>query len=81
VILNQEMRYRHRSGLGAVVFYDGGNVFATVRDVSFDLRHTVGAGLRWASPVGLLRLDVGFPLDRQGDEKSYRFFFGLGQAF
>jgi outer membrane translocation and assembly module TamA len=81
VILNQELRYRHRSGLGAVVFYDLGNVFARVRDLSFDLRHTLGAGLRWASPVGLLRIDAGFPLDRQGDERRYRLFFGLGQAF
>ena len=81
VILNEEMRYRHRSGLGAVVFYDGGNVFAKVRDMRFDLRHTLGAGLRWASPVGLLRVDVGFPLDREGDEKGFRLFFGLGQAF
>jgi outer membrane protein insertion porin family len=63
------------------VFYDLGNVFATVRDMSFDLRHTLGAGLRWASPVGLLRVDLGFPLDRQEGEKAYRLFFGLGQAF
>jgi len=81
VILNQELRYRHRSGLGAVVFYDLGNVFARVRDLSLNLRHTLGAGLRWASPVGLLRIDAGFPLDRQGDERRYRLFFGLGQAF
>jgi outer membrane protein insertion porin family len=81
VILNQELRYRHASGLGAVVFYDLGNVFARVHDLRFDLRHTLGAGLRWASPVGLLRIDAGFPLDRDGDEKPYRLFFGLGQAF
>jgi outer membrane protein insertion porin family len=81
VIVNEELRYRHRSGLGAVVFYDLGNVFATVHDMSFDLRHTLGAGLRWASPVGLLRVDLGFPLGRQEGEKAYRLFFGLGQAF
>jgi outer membrane translocation and assembly module TamA len=49
--------------------------------MGFDLRHTLGAGLRWASPVGLLRADVGFPLDREGEEKRYRLSFGLGQAF
>jgi outer membrane translocation and assembly module TamA len=31
--------------------------------------------------VGLLRLDLGFPLDRDAGEKSYRIFVGLGQAF
>jgi outer membrane protein insertion porin family len=81
VILNQELRYRHRSGLGGAVFYDGGNVFASVHDMSLRLRHTLGAGLRWASPVGLLRVDLGFPLARQEGEKAYRLFVGLGQAF
>ena len=81
VVLNQELRYHHPSGLGLVGFYDVGNVFATVDSMRFDLRHTLGTGLRWASPVGLLRVDVGFPVDRQPEEKSYRIFFGLGQAF
>ncbi len=82
VIMNQELRYRHQpTGLGLVGFYDVGNVFETVESMSFDLRHSLGVGLRWASPVGLLRVDVGFPLDRQPEEKSYRLFFGLGQAF
>ena len=70
-----------RPGLGGVVFYDGGNVFARVQDLSFDLRHTLGAGLRWASPVGLVRLDLGLPLARQPGEKGYEVFFSLGQAF
>jgi translocation and assembly module TamA len=81
VIMNQELRYHHPSGFGLVGFYDVGNVFPTVDSMRFDLRHTLGTGLRWASPVGLLRVDVGFPLDRQPEEKSYRIFFGLGQAF
>jgi translocation and assembly module TamA len=82
VIMNQELRYRHHpTGLGLVGFYDVGNVFETVRSMRLDFRHTFGLGLRWASPVGLLRVDVGFPLDRQPEEKSYRLFFGLGQAF
>ena len=37
--------------------------------------------LRYASPVGLLRLDLGFPLFRREGEKSYQVFFSLGQAF
>jgi translocation and assembly module TamA len=81
LILNEELRYRHPSGIGAAVFYDGGNVFETVRDLSLDLRHSLGAGLRWSSPIGLLRLDVGFPVDRQPGEKRYHVFFSFGQAF
>ncbi len=91
VIVNEELRFRHRSGFGAAVFYDGGNVFATVDDVSFDWLHTLGLGLRWDSPIGLLRLDLGLPLnprtlpfDAEGPprkESGYQIFFSFGQAF
>jgi outer membrane protein assembly complex protein YaeT len=81
VVFNQELRYMHPSGVGVVVFWDAGNVFAKASDLSLDLRHALGAGLRWDSPVGLLRADIGFPLSREADEKPYRLFFSLGQAF
>ena len=82
VVINQELRYRNaRTGLGAAVFWDAGQVFAKVRDIDFGLRHSVGVGLRYDSALGLLRFDVGFPLARRADEKTYRFNFGLGQAF
>ena len=81
LVLNQELRWRHRTGLGAAVFYDAGRAFPLVRDLGLDLRHSLGAGLRWESPVGLLRLDVGFPLDREEGEKPRQIWFGVGQAF
>jgi outer membrane protein assembly complex protein YaeT len=81
LVINQELRYRHPSGLGAVVFWDMGNTWATAKDISLDLRHAVGAGLRWSSPVGLLRLDLGVPLGRREGEDSYQLFFSFGQAF
>jgi len=81
VILNQELRYQHGSGLGAAVFYDAGNVFEKASDLDLALRHSVGVGLRYDSVVGPLRVDVGFPLGRRAGERSYRVFFGLGQAF
>jgi outer membrane protein insertion porin family len=81
LIVNQELRYRHPSGVGGAVFYDAGNVFEAAKDLSLRLRHSVGAGVRWQSPVGLLRLDVGFPLDRRAREPAYQYFISLGQAF
>ncbi|HUG52229.1 MAG TPA: translocation/assembly module TamB domain-containing protein [Vicinamibacteria bacterium] len=81
IVVNEELRYHHPSGLGAVVFYDGGNVFPSVSEVDLDWRHAFGLGLRWASPVGLLRVDVGFPVAPRPEEKRVRFFFSLGQAF
>ncbi len=81
IVLNQELRYRHRTGLGAAVFYDAGNVFALVRDARLSLRHSVGVGLRYASPVGLIRLDVGFPIGVHPGERRIQRFLSLGQAF
>jgi outer membrane translocation and assembly module TamA len=81
VVMNQELRYRHPIGIGAVAFWDAGNVFQRIEDLSFDLRHSLGFGLRWDSPVGLLRLDLGFPLGRREGEDAHQLFFSLGQAF
>jgi outer membrane protein assembly factor BamA len=82
IVINQEMRYRNaRTGLGAAVFYDFGEVFAHVQDIELPLRHSLGFGLRYDSPVGLLRFDIGFPLAKRPGEHTYRFAFGLGQAF
>lgn len=88
VVLNQELRWEafEGIGLGAAVFYDAGNVFRSLSDFGLDLRHSLGVGLRYDSPVGLLRLDVGLPLDRREEngrivDKGYQIWFALGQAF
>ena len=79
--MRQRRAHHHASGLGAAVFYDVGNVFATIKDIGFDLKHSVGFGLRYDSPVGLLRIDIGFPLTRGPTDRSYQWFFSFGQAF
>jgi outer membrane protein assembly factor BamA len=81
LVLNQELRYQHAGGLGAALFWDAGNIFAKGSNLGFDLRHALGFGLRYDSPVGMLRMDLGFPLNRKPGERSYQIFFGLGQAF
>jgi outer membrane protein assembly factor BamA len=81
VVLNQELRYMLPVGLGGAVFYDGGNVFETLSDFSLSLRHSVGVGVRYDSPLGLLRLDLGIPLNRRPGDKSYQIWFALGNAF
>jgi outer membrane protein assembly factor BamA len=81
LVMNQELRYRHPWGIGAAVFYDVGNVFARVNDIDFTLRHSVGVGLRYESPIGLLRLDIGFPLNPRPQDRSFQWFFSFGQAF
>ena len=56
-------------------------MFRTVGEMTFDLRHTLGAGVRYTSPVGLLRLDLGWLVDAEEGEPSTRWHFSIGQAF
>jgi translocation and assembly module TamA len=81
VVFNQELRWRGPAGLGAVAFWDAGQVWPAVDALRFDLRHALGAGLRYQSAVGVLRLDVAWPLGRRPGEKPWRLHFSLGQAF
>jgi outer membrane protein insertion porin family len=68
VIFNLEARIFLPYGIGLVLFNDRGNVWETRTDVRFDeLKQTVGVGLRWGTPVGPLRLDWGYKLDRERD--------------
>jgi translocation and assembly module TamA len=81
LILNQELRYQHPTGLGAAVFYDAGNVYQTVHDFDLKLLHSVGFGLRYSAGFGLVRFDVAFPLNPRPEDRSYQFWFGFGQVF
>jgi outer membrane protein assembly complex protein YaeT len=81
-ISNQELRFPLWWGLDGVVFYDAGNVFPEVKNLSFrDLRPSLGVGLRLRSPVGLLRFDLGFNLKPKQGEAKQVFYFSLGQVF
>ena len=82
VLLNQEVRFPLWSIFGGTGFVDAGNVFSAVRDVSFrELKVGTGLGLRAETPVGLFRVDYGFPLSRAEGDPVARWFFSLGQAF
>jgi len=82
MILNQEMRFSLSPWLKAVIFYDAGNVYGELGDFApFKLRHSLGLGIRLASPVGLLRLDYGRNLRPRPGEPRGALFFSIGQAF
>ena len=86
VVLNSELRFPVWKSLGAAVFLDGGNVFDRVTNVDVgDLRGTAGFGLRYRSPLGPIRVDMGFKFDRQllGDalEPRREIHFSFGQSF
>ncbi|TAM99822.1 MAG: hypothetical protein EPN45_15385, partial [Rhizobiaceae bacterium] len=50
-------------------------------DFSETFKVGVGAGLRYFTGLGPLRLDVAFPLNRDKNDPSVGIYVGLGQAF
>jgi outer membrane protein insertion porin family len=85
VILNSELRIPLpiKKGLSLVTFYDGGNVFGPVGFKNFAANYTnsVGLGLRYATPVGPIRVDVGRNLSPIPGISATQYFITLGQAF
>ncbi|RME15505.1 MAG: outer membrane protein assembly factor BamA [Bdellovibrio sp.] len=67
--------------ISGVVFYDVGSAEDSLA-LSF-LRHDVGFGFRWRSPIGPLRFEWGFPLDKKEEygEKDFNFEFAIGSPF
>lgn len=85
-----ELRANIWHSLGAVIFLDGGNVLGD--RWSFDLkglRYDVGPGLRYQTPIGPIRADLGFQLNPipgllvngEPEPRHFRFHFSIGQAF
>jgi len=71
LLLNLEYRFPIAGPFEGVVFYDAGNVWADWRNLDFrELRQGAGTGFRWLSPIGPLRLDVAWKLDRQPYEDT-----------
>jgi outer membrane protein insertion porin family len=86
LILNTEARIPLsgiKDGLGLAVFYDGGNVFPNVgfHDFASLYTNSVGLGLRYATPVGPVRIDLGHNLNPVPGVKSTQYFVSIGQAF
>ena len=67
-------------GIRMFTFVDVGNVFATRFEFS-DLRASAGVGLNWISPLGPLKLSLGYPLNRKPEDKVQAFQFQMGTAF
>jgi outer membrane protein insertion porin family len=87
VVLNGEVRMALVGGVGAVGFMDAGNVFLRATDIDLgQLRAAAGFGISYNSPIGPIRVDLGFKLDRREltpgrlERRSVLHFF-LGQPF
>jgi outer membrane protein assembly factor BamA len=82
LILNAEVRVPVWGDIGMAVFMDGGNVFNRVTAFDFgELRGSMGFGVRYRSPIGPVRLDLGFKMDPRENERRSILHFSIGQAF
>ena len=76
--------------LGGVLFLDGGNVWSNPWEFKMnDLRYNIGPGIRYNTPIGPIRADLGYQLnpipglrvDGEPEARRFRFHFSIGQAF
>ncbi|MGA3049884.1 MAG: BamA/TamA family outer membrane protein [Terracidiphilus sp.] len=85
MLINSEARIplRIKKGLGLVVFYDGGNVFPDVGFHNFTSLYSnnVGLGLRYKTPIGPIRFDMGQNLNPVTGIQATNYFISIGQAF
>ena len=65
-------------------FLDGGQVFNPQdgENITFnDMRFSTGLGVSWISPVGPLKLSIGYPINPKPFDRTQRFQFQLGTGF
>ena len=82
VLINVDYRFPIVGALGGVAFVDVGNVWADWRDVDpGEAKMGAGVGFRYLSPLGPLRFEIGWKLDREPEEASWVATFSVGNPF
>lgn len=76
-----EFRQRFGEDWGAAAFVDAGQASATGLPPSGAIRVGVGAGPRYYTSIGVVRLDVAVPVNHVRGGDAFELYIGLGQAF
>jgi translocation and assembly module TamA len=71
---SMEYNYQFKEGWRAAVFTDIGNAYD--KKFSNDTAYGAGVGIRWASPIGPIRIDVASGLSDDGHPIRIHFFIG-----
>ena len=81
--ISTELRTRITDSMGLAIFLDGGSVFdKSVPDFGEKFLWGAGAGFRYFTAFGPLRMDVGLPLNRRkGVDDPFQIYISIGQAF
>jgi outer membrane protein insertion porin family len=84
MIYNFEYRFPllKEQGVMGVVFFDMGNVFTQSENYSFtNIPRSAGAGFRWYSPFGPIRVEYGYILNRRPGDPTGNVEFQVGGNF
>ena len=82
LLFNFDYRFPIAGPIGGNVFLDIGNVWSDWRDIDLSqLKNGLGLGVRYLSPIGAIRLEAGWKLDRLPGEDPYAIFFSVGNAY
>lgn len=81
-IYNSELHFRITPSVKLAGFFDAGILKDDINNITWDdIRESAGVGLRYFTPIGPIRLDYGFILDRQAGEPQSRLHFSFGYFF
>ena len=81
-VVNLEARYKITDDFGLVPFLDGGMVYRDeLPRIIGDMNWGTGLGFRYFTPIGPVRLDVGFPLQPIDGDPPVQIYVSIGQSF
>jgi outer membrane protein insertion porin family len=81
-LFNVDYRFPLVGSLGGTVFVDAGNVWADWRHLRLqEIKPGAGLGVRYLTPIGPLRVEVGWKLDREPGESESAVLVSFGNAF
>jgi len=81
-LINLEYRRKVKGPIWAVLFTDGGNVWAEPSRMRWaDMRFGVGLGLRLDTPAGPIRLEYAHKINRRSGESAGQWWFAFGTPF
>jgi outer membrane protein insertion porin family len=82
LLVNLDYRFPISGPLGGTVFTDAGNVWGDWRQIRWqEIKPGAGLGLRYLTPIGPLRVEVGWKLDREPGEPKTVLLVSFGNAF
>jgi len=82
LIYNGELQYQLFNSFKLAGFVDIGSLTDSFDEMDSDsFRESAGVGLRYITPIGPIRLDYGFVLDKRETENGQRFHFSFGYYF